>query len=157
MDPRPRGVSTTTSHSAGRGQTDLSPPIVAQPGEGELPDAAVRLQGLTDRGAARAPEIVAPEAEPLLAALSTVRGIYIFSAQADPPLPPWVRNTVLRKQLQRRMPLTPHRYSKKRDSRCAHFRGFGSTHSAQLPKVGTMGELRELGADRSQKSNFLTV
>ena len=61
------------------------------------------------------------------------------------------------KQLQRRMPLRPHRYSRKRDSRRAHFRGLGVTHSAQLAKVCTKGEVRGLGTDRSRKNNFLTV
>ena len=55
------------------------------------------------------------------------------------------------------MPLRPHRYSRKRDSRRAHFRGLGVTHSAQLAKVGTRGGVRELGTDGSQKNKFLTV
>ena len=48
-------------------------------------------------------------------------------------------------------------YFKKRDSRRAHFRGLGVTHSAQLAKVCTKGEVRGLGTDRSRKNNFLTV
>ena len=85
-----------------------------------------------------------------LAPLSTAVEVYIFLAQADPA-------PLLRKQLQRRMPLWPHRYSRKRDSRRAHFRGLGATHSAQLTKLGTKGEVRELGTDRSRKTNFLIV
>ena len=55
------------------------------------------------------------------------------------------------------MPLIPYIYFKKRDSRRAHFRGLGVTHSAQLAKVCTKGEVRGLGTDRSRKTNFLTV
>ena len=43
------------------------------------------------------------------------------------------------------MPLILYIYSKKRDSRRAHFRGREATHSTQLAKLGTKGEVRELG------------
>ena len=64
-------------------------------------------------------------------------GVHAPAKSGSPPHG-WGGQNLVRKQLQRRMPLNPFIFSKNHNLLCARFGGVGVAHSAQLAKFGTM-------------------